>query len=81
MMPIYEYYCKDCRLTFEKIPINKQETLELLQEKQACPNCQRKVKKMPTAASFRLGEHLRSPNSPDAVAEATHERKQRRLKK
>jgi putative FmdB family regulatory protein len=73
MSPIFQYKCNPCNYEFELF-IGRNEIA-------LCPNCKGPVKKLPTAASFRFGEQVRSPNSPDAVAEATEQRKQRRLKK
>ena len=72
-MPIYEYKCTKCLYQFERI----HDTSKHISE---CPNCKGATKRLPSSGSFRFGEHVRSPNNPDAVAEATHERKQRRLK-
>jgi putative FmdB family regulatory protein len=79
-MPIYEFKCERCKYRFECLTINPSH----YPESQECPNCKKsdKVKRVPTAASIRFGEQMRSPNNPDAVAEANAERRKRReLKK
>lgn len=73
MSPIYVYKCEPCKYEFELFV--GRDAIAL------CPNCKGPVKKLPTAASFRFGDQVNHPNTPDAVAEATAERKQRMLKK
>jgi len=73
MSPIYEYKCPECKYQFEII-VNK------MPQTQQCPNCKNNANRVPTAGMFRFKEHINHPNEPDMVAQASYERKQRKLK-
>lgn len=70
-MPIFEFKCPECKYQFEVIQKHADKV-------SPCPNCKTASRRIPTAAAFRFGEQVRSPNSPDAVAEATAERRKKR---
>ena len=47
-MPIYEYYCEDCKYKFEEW--NKVEDREV----EECPKCKKEAKLIPSKGHFKL---------------------------
>jgi putative FmdB family regulatory protein len=58
-MPIYEYHCKKCEYSFDKLVLSKDSAVH-------CPLCAGEVKKLMSTFSYAVQNSLPSPATMDA---------------